>query len=140
MSLVPDATPHVPQGPPSTWSAQLCSPTWTPRGRGRCGGRWTGPDWTSFLTAVASPAPTGESPSEHTRSDRTMAPARSEYVCVLRLIREQSGDRTEESVLVIQDFQAEDLKREFNCSVENEKGRDTRRAELHPEGVTSTTS
>lgn len=47
------------------------------------------------------------------------------------------GDRTEQSVLVIQDFQAEDLQREFNCSVENLKGRDTRRAELQQEGVSS---
>uniref|UniRef100_A0A3Q3GWP6 Interleukin-1 receptor accessory protein-like n=1 Tax=Labrus bergylta TaxID=56723 RepID=A0A3Q3GWP6_9LABR len=43
------------------------------------------------------------------------------------------GDRTEESVLVIKDFQSEDLNREFNCSVRNEKGFKTRRAQLEEE-------
>lgn len=44
------------------------------------------------------------------------------------------GDRTEESELVIKDFQSEDLKREFNCSVKNERGFATRRAQLQEEG------
>ncbi|XP_038153623.1 interleukin-1 receptor accessory protein isoform X4 [Cyprinodon tularosa] len=43
------------------------------------------------------------------------------------------GDLTEESVLVIEDFQPEDLKREFNCSVRNAKGFETRRAQLQEE-------
>ncbi|XP_060903286.1 interleukin-1 receptor accessory protein-like [Labrus mixtus] len=43
------------------------------------------------------------------------------------------GDRTEESVLVIKDFQSEDVNREFNCSVRNEKGFKTRRAQLEEE-------
>lgn len=43
-------------------------------------------------------------------------------------------DRTEESVLVIKDFQSEDLNREFNCSVRNPRGFDTWRAELQEEG------
>lgn len=54
-----------------------------------------------------------------------------------RLVLDSHGDRTEESVLVIQDFQSEDVKREFNCSVRNVRGMDTRRAELHQEGVYS---
>lgn len=44
------------------------------------------------------------------------------------------GDWTVEHVLVIQGFQAKDLKREYNCSVRNEKGFDTRRAQLEEEG------
>uniref|UniRef100_A0A8P4K7Z3 Interleukin-1 receptor accessory protein n=1 Tax=Dicentrarchus labrax TaxID=13489 RepID=A0A8P4K7Z3_DICLA len=47
-----------------------------------------------------------------------------------RKVKDDFGDRTEESVLVIQDFQAEDLKREFNCSVKNERGFETRRVQL----------
>ncbi|XP_037630686.1 interleukin-1 receptor accessory protein [Sebastes umbrosus] len=43
------------------------------------------------------------------------------------------GDRTEESVLVIQDFQSEDLNRDYNCSVRNKMGSDTRRAQLEEE-------
>ncbi|XP_044057411.1 interleukin-1 receptor accessory protein isoform X3 [Siniperca chuatsi] len=43
------------------------------------------------------------------------------------------GDRTEESVLVIQDFQSTDLNREYNCSVKNERGFETRRAQLEEE-------
>ncbi|XP_034534651.1 interleukin-1 receptor accessory protein [Notolabrus celidotus] len=43
------------------------------------------------------------------------------------------GDRTEESVLVIKDFQSEDLSREFNCSLRNERGFRTRRAQLEEE-------
>uniref|UniRef100_UPI0037E7C1CF interleukin-1 receptor accessory protein n=1 Tax=Semicossyphus pulcher TaxID=241346 RepID=UPI0037E7C1CF len=43
------------------------------------------------------------------------------------------GDRTEESILVIKDFQSEDLNREFNCSVRNERGFKTCRAQLKEE-------
>ncbi|XP_078103332.1 interleukin-1 receptor accessory protein isoform X3 [Sander vitreus] len=50
-----------------------------------------------------------------------------------RQVKYDFGDRTEESVLVIQDFQPEDLHREFNCSVRNEKGFETRRAQLQEE-------
>lgn len=38
---------------------------------------------------------------------------------------------------MIQDFSSEDLQREFNCSVRNLRGVDTRRAELQLEGVSS---
>ncbi|XP_055022752.1 interleukin-1 receptor accessory protein isoform X2 [Boleophthalmus pectinirostris] len=38
------------------------------------------------------------------------------------------GDRTEQSILVIDDFQPEDLNHEFNCSVKNALGHRTRRA------------
>ncbi|XP_008285448.1 interleukin-1 receptor accessory protein-like [Stegastes partitus] len=44
------------------------------------------------------------------------------------------GDRTMENVLLIQDFLSEDLNKEFNCSVRNEKGFETRRAQLQEEG------
>lgn len=37
-------------------------------------------------------------------------------------------------MLVIKDFQSEDLNREFNCSVRNPRGFDTWRAELQEEG------
>ncbi|XP_070685016.1 interleukin-1 receptor accessory protein isoform X2 [Pempheris klunzingeri] len=50
-----------------------------------------------------------------------------------RLVKDDYGDRTEESTLVIQDFQSEDLNREFNCSVRNGRGSDTRRAQLKEE-------
>ncbi|XP_012705320.2 interleukin-1 receptor accessory protein isoform X2 [Fundulus heteroclitus] len=43
------------------------------------------------------------------------------------------GDVTEDSVLMIEDFQSEDLKREFNCSVRNAEGFLTRRAQLKEE-------
>ncbi|KAM4589109.1 interleukin-1 receptor accessory protein [Fundulus diaphanus] len=43
------------------------------------------------------------------------------------------GDLTEDSVLMIEDFQSEDLKREFNCSVRNAEGFLTRRAQLKEE-------
>ncbi|XP_068174113.1 interleukin-1 receptor accessory protein [Antennarius striatus] len=43
------------------------------------------------------------------------------------------GTRTEVSVLVIKDFQAEDLNREYNCSVRNGRGFKTRRAHLEEE-------
>lgn len=49
-------------------------------------------------------------------------------------MKNDNEDRTEESVLVIQDFQSEDLKREYNCSVRNDRGFDTRRAQLVEEG------
>uniref|UniRef100_A0AAZ1Y367 Interleukin 1 receptor accessory protein n=1 Tax=Oreochromis aureus TaxID=47969 RepID=A0AAZ1Y367_OREAU len=42
-------------------------------------------------------------------------------------------DLTIESILVIQDFQSQDMKREFYCSVKNERGFDTRRAQLEEE-------
>lgn len=54
------------------------------------------------------------------------------FVC--RQLSYEYGDRTEESVLVIQDFQSEDLNRDYHCSVRNEKGSDTRRAQLKEEG------
>lgn len=54
------------------------------------------------------------------------------FVC--RLVKYDYGDRTEESVLVIQSFQSEDLNREFNCSVRNDRGFETRRAQLQEEG------
>ncbi|XP_036937748.1 interleukin-1 receptor accessory protein-like [Acanthopagrus latus] len=47
-----------------------------------------------------------------------------------RLVKWDYGDRTMESELLIQNFQSEDLSREFNCSVRNERGFDTRRAQL----------
>ncbi|KAI9532885.1 hypothetical protein NQZ68_028584 [Dissostichus eleginoides] len=50
-----------------------------------------------------------------------------------RLLSYDHGDRTEESVLLIQDFSSEDLNREFNCSVKNEAGFQTRRAALQLE-------
>lgn len=43
------------------------------------------------------------------------------------------GDRTQESVLVIADFTADDLHREFNCSVRNIRGFETRRVRLDVE-------
>ncbi|KAF7658565.1 hypothetical protein LDENG_00011180 [Lucifuga dentata] len=50
-----------------------------------------------------------------------------------RMVKDDYGDRTEESVLLIKNFQAEDLNREYNCSVRNEKGFVTRRAQLEEE-------
>uniref|UniRef100_A0A4W6ESV5 Interleukin 1 receptor accessory protein n=1 Tax=Lates calcarifer TaxID=8187 RepID=A0A4W6ESV5_LATCA len=52
---------------------------------------------------------------------------------ISRLVKYDYGDRTEESVLVIQDFQSEDLNREYNCSVRNDQGNATRRAQLQEE-------
>ncbi|XP_054598344.1 interleukin-1 receptor accessory protein [Nothobranchius furzeri] len=49
------------------------------------------------------------------------------------VVNNDYGDRTEESVLLIQDFQAEDLNRELNCSVRNSLGFMTRRAQLEKE-------
>ncbi|XP_044209658.1 interleukin-1 receptor accessory protein-like [Thunnus albacares] len=43
------------------------------------------------------------------------------------------GDRIEVSELVIKDFQSEDLNREYNCSVRNARGFDTRAAKLQEE-------
>ncbi|XP_022594252.1 interleukin-1 receptor accessory protein isoform X3 [Seriola dumerili] len=54
-------------------------------------------------------------------------------VCVCSLLTYYYGDRTEESVLVIKDFQSEDLNREYNCSVRNDRGFETRRAQLEEE-------
>ncbi|KAL3991287.1 hypothetical protein ACER0C_010912 [Sarotherodon galilaeus] len=50
-----------------------------------------------------------------------------------RVVRDHFRDLTIESILVIQDFQSKDLKREFYCSVKNERGFDTRRAQLEEE-------
>ncbi|XP_055082129.1 interleukin-1 receptor accessory protein-like isoform X2 [Periophthalmus magnuspinnatus] len=47
-----------------------------------------------------------------------------------RRLKEDYGDRTEQSVLIIQDFQRDDLNREFNCSVKNGWGNMTLRANL----------
>ncbi|XP_068601768.1 interleukin-1 receptor accessory protein [Brachionichthys hirsutus] len=48
-------------------------------------------------------------------------------------LKDSYGTRTEESVLVIEDFRAKDLDREYNCSVKNERGFQTRRARLQEE-------
>lgn len=50
------------------------------------------------------------------------------------MVRDHFRDLTIENILVIQDFQSKDLKREFYCSVKNERGFDTRRAQLEEEG------
>nr|XP_040039060.1 LOW QUALITY PROTEIN: interleukin-1 receptor accessory protein [Gasterosteus aculeatus aculeatus] len=50
-----------------------------------------------------------------------------------RTLKNEHGDRTVESVLLVQDFQSQDLKREFNCSVRNARGFETRRAQLEEE-------
>uniref|UniRef100_A0A8C6U8G4 Interleukin 1 receptor accessory protein n=1 Tax=Neogobius melanostomus TaxID=47308 RepID=A0A8C6U8G4_9GOBI len=47
-----------------------------------------------------------------------------------RPLKYEYEDRIEESVLVIQDVQPEDLKHEFNCSVRNNRGNETQRAQL----------
>lgn len=44
------------------------------------------------------------------------------------------GDRTMENVLLIQQFSSRDLDREFNCSVKNQRGFESRRAQLQEEG------
>ncbi|XP_028430284.1 interleukin-1 receptor accessory protein isoform X2 [Perca flavescens] len=59
--------------------------------------------------------------------------ADNRFTNINRQVKYDFGDRTEESVLVIKDFQPEDLHREFNCSVKNEKGFETRRAQLQEE-------
>lgn len=38
-------------------------------------------------------------------------------------------------MLLIKHFQSEDLNREINCSAQNQRGSDTRRAELREEGI-----
>ncbi|XP_040902433.1 interleukin-1 receptor accessory protein [Toxotes jaculatrix] len=50
-----------------------------------------------------------------------------------RQVKYDYGDRIEESVLVIKDFQSEDLNREYNCSVRNDRGSKSRRAQLEKE-------
>ncbi|XP_017260572.2 interleukin-1 receptor accessory protein, partial [Kryptolebias marmoratus] len=50
-------------------------------------------------------------------------------------VKNDYGDVTEESVLLIRDFQSEDLKRELNCSVRNQQGFMTRRAQLEEEEI-----
>uniref|UniRef100_A0A665US24 Interleukin 1 receptor accessory protein n=1 Tax=Echeneis naucrates TaxID=173247 RepID=A0A665US24_ECHNA len=50
-----------------------------------------------------------------------------------RQVKYDFGDRTEESVLVIQDFRLEDMNNEYNCSVRNNKGFETCRAQLEKE-------
>uniref|UniRef100_A0A673BAL7 Interleukin-1 receptor accessory protein-like n=1 Tax=Sphaeramia orbicularis TaxID=375764 RepID=A0A673BAL7_9TELE len=52
-----------------------------------------------------------------------------------RQVKYDYGDRQEESVLVIHDFQADDRNREFNCSVKNGRGFETRRVRLDVEVV-----
>ncbi|XP_037533834.1 interleukin-1 receptor accessory protein [Nematolebias whitei] len=49
------------------------------------------------------------------------------------LVKYDYGDVTEESVLLIRDFQSEDLNRELNCSVRNQQGFMTHRAQLEEE-------
>ncbi|XP_041851135.1 interleukin-1 receptor accessory protein isoform X2 [Melanotaenia boesemani] len=50
-----------------------------------------------------------------------------------RVVKNDFKDQTVESVLLVQDFQSEDLKREFNCSVRNKISFETRRAQLEEE-------
>ncbi|XP_078140287.1 LOW QUALITY PROTEIN: interleukin-1 receptor accessory protein [Centroberyx gerrardi] len=50
-----------------------------------------------------------------------------------RQVKYDYGDRTVESVLLIQNLQAKDLNREYNCSVRNQRGFDTHRAHLEQE-------
>ncbi|XP_056139358.1 interleukin-1 receptor accessory protein isoform X3 [Lampris incognitus] len=57
-----------------------------------------------------------------TRFSKTDRPVKSDF-----------GDRTEESVLLIQDFQTADLDRKYQCSVRNQKGNATRTATLQKE-------
>ncbi|XP_069029231.1 interleukin-1 receptor accessory protein isoform X2 [Embiotoca jacksoni] len=49
------------------------------------------------------------------------------------VVNEDMGDKMVENQLLIHDFNSQDLKSEFNCSVRNEKGWDTRRAQLEEE-------
>lgn len=51
-----------------------------------------------------------------------------------RLVKYDYGDRMEENVLVIKDFQYEDINRKYNCSVRNSRGFETRAAQLQEEG------
>ncbi|XP_026047677.1 interleukin-1 receptor accessory protein isoform X3 [Astatotilapia calliptera] len=55
------------------------------------------------------------------------------FTQINRVVRDHFRDLTIENILVIQDFQSKDLKREFYCSVKNERGFDTRRAQLEEE-------
>lgn len=55
-------------------------------------------------------------------------------VFACRQVKYDYGDRTLESILEIQDFQDDDLNREFNCSVKNKRGFNSSRAELQEEG------
>ncbi|XP_028320609.1 interleukin-1 receptor accessory protein-like isoform X2 [Gouania willdenowi] len=48
-------------------------------------------------------------------------------------VHEDFGDLTLESVLLVQDFLSADLSREFNCSVRNDRGFETRRVQLQEE-------
>ncbi|XP_073323953.1 interleukin-1 receptor accessory protein [Pagrus major] len=50
-----------------------------------------------------------------------------------RLVKWDYGDQTMESELLIQVFRSEDLNKELNCSVRNERGFVTRRAQLEEE-------
>ncbi|KAF1393399.1 hypothetical protein PFLUV_G00015250 [Perca fluviatilis] len=59
--------------------------------------------------------------------------ADNRFTNINRQVMYDFEDRTEESVLVIKDFQPEDVYREFNCSVKNKKGFETRRAQLQEE-------
>ncbi|XP_049582448.1 interleukin-1 receptor accessory protein isoform X2 [Syngnathus scovelli] len=59
--------------------------------------------------------------------------AERRFSASIRLLRNQSGDRTEESVLLIRNFGSEDLGKTYNCSVRNRKGFQTRRAQLQEE-------
>ncbi|XP_069578748.1 interleukin-1 receptor accessory protein isoform X2 [Brachyistius frenatus] len=49
------------------------------------------------------------------------------------VVNEDMGDKMVENQLLIHDFNSQDLKSEFNCSVRNNKGWDTRRAQLEEE-------
>ncbi|XP_053177459.1 interleukin-1 receptor accessory protein [Scomber japonicus] len=48
-------------------------------------------------------------------------------------VKDDHGDRTEDRILLIKDFQSEDLKRKYNCSVKNAVGFETRQAQLEEE-------
>lgn len=52
----------------------------------------------------------------------------------IRSMSESYGKQRKEIILIIKNFQAADLQRDFNCSAKNEKGLSTRRAELTEEG------
>ncbi|KAM8905315.1 interleukin-1 receptor accessory protein isoform 2-T2 [Spinachia spinachia] len=48
-------------------------------------------------------------------------------------LKEDHRDLTVEDVLLVQDFQSQDLRREFNCSVRNARGFESRRVQLEEE-------
>lgn len=50
------------------------------------------------------------------------------------VVKNDYGDVTEKSILLIRDFQSEDLNRELNCSVRNQRGFMTRRVHLEEKG------